>query len=86
VVTASGGKQPTLGWTIAHVWDRRQDWDAYSRLEAEEPIEPDHCAEIRWNDLTPVNDPVGFFRDEFASANCRRCSVLKPLMPRKLLS
>lgn len=110
-------KQPTLGWTIAHVWDRSQDLDSYSRLanlalipeylgslsdkqgpltrylryhawqvyqwrpaDADVPSAPDHYAEIRWNYLTPVDDPVGFFRDEFASANCRRSRVLKPLM------
>jgi len=115
-------KQPTLGWTIAHVWDRSQDLDAYTRLanlalipeylgglsdkqgpltrylryhawqvyqwrpiDADVPIAPDHYAEIRWNYLTPVDDCAGFFRDEFASANCRRSKVLMPLMPQKLI-
>lgn len=116
-------KQPTLGWTIAHVWDRSQDLDSYSRLanlalipeylgglsdkqgpltrylryhawqvyqwrpaDADTPSAPDHYAEIRWNYLTPVDDPVGFFRDEFASANCRRSRVLKPLMMPELVA
>lgn len=116
-------KLPTLGWTIAHVWDRSQDLNAYTCLanlalipeylgslsdkqgpltrylryhawqvyqwrpaDAEPPCAPDHYAEIRWNYLTPVVDPVGFFRDEFASANCRRSRVLKPLMPPTLVA
>jgi hypothetical protein len=50
------------------------------------PIAPAHYAEIRWNYLAAVADPVGFFRDEFASANCRRSKVLKPLMPPDLIA
>jgi hypothetical protein len=115
-------KQPTLGWTIAHVWDRSQDLDAYTRLanlalipeylgglsdnqgpltqylryhawqvyqwrpaDADVPIAPAHYAEIRWNYLAPVADPVAFFRDEFDTANCRRSRVLKPLMAKELI-
>lgn len=61
-------------------------WHVYGwrPAEVEEPAKPDGYDQISWNYFTPVEDPVGFVRDEFAMAGCNRSKALKPLMRQSL--